>query len=531
MQSNIPYLPKEESRHATGSNLIQNPVVLAGILGGVALLLLLALVNLSSYPVTWYDEGSHLHVPKTLVQRGVYADLSSDGYRYYGPTVGVGPTVMLPIAAVFKLFGIGLIQARLVIVVYLLATIATFFRFSDDLVGKRAAFVATALLVVTPGIALIEYGREVLGEVPGLFFMLAGLLLLFRNWDRGNWKPLVLSGILLGLATVTKNQYLLILVPTIGISWFINLIYYRLSPQRVFIIPGVILVGCYLIWQLILVFSLGPATAAENFKSLQVATSGAALVFSTDLMKSSLRELLSLKVFLGWLVPTLIYGGTLVLPRNRAAQKWSLLYILIAVNLIWYVIASVGWLRYAFPALAVASIFVARFFFDITDGYRFDFHVFMQGLHSGSSEVSTQSLRAVFVVWLVVMIVAPLAQVSIKVIFPPFNAPMAMASYMNEHVPEDVIVETWEPEMGFLTDHDYHYPPQLLLDTAIGYIWRNGPPPADKYNYLTTDKPGYVLVGEFSRWVNLYSTDILQKKYDEVKQIGSFTLYRLKDLP
>src|SRR5690349_4112519 len=89
----------------------------------IILLLFLALYNLPRYPLTWFDEGSHLHVPKTLVTRGVYADISSDGYRYFGPTVGVGPTVMLPIAASFLVFGIGLLQARLVISLYLLATV------------------------------------------------------------------------------------------------------------------------------------------------------------------------------------------------------------------------------------------------------------------------------------------------------------------------------------------------------------------------------------------------------------------------
>src|SRR5262245_37806772 len=81
----------------------------------IAVALFLALVNLPYAPRTWFDEGSHLHVPKTIVQRGVYADISSEGYRYHGPTIGIGPTIMLPVALVFKLAGVGLIQGRLVI--------------------------------------------------------------------------------------------------------------------------------------------------------------------------------------------------------------------------------------------------------------------------------------------------------------------------------------------------------------------------------------------------------------------------------
>src|SRR5690242_15788505 len=88
--------------------------------GAIAVILFLVFYNLPRYPLTWFDEGSHLHVPKSVLTRGVYADYSSDGFRYFGPTVGVGPTVLLPIAAAFWAFGIGLLQARIVMALYLL---------------------------------------------------------------------------------------------------------------------------------------------------------------------------------------------------------------------------------------------------------------------------------------------------------------------------------------------------------------------------------------------------------------------------
>lgn len=56
----------------------------------VVIIGLLALVNLPYAPRTWFDEGSHLHVPETLIRYGVYADISSEGFRYFGPTIGVG---------------------------------------------------------------------------------------------------------------------------------------------------------------------------------------------------------------------------------------------------------------------------------------------------------------------------------------------------------------------------------------------------------------------------------------------------------
>ena len=487
----------------------------------------LTLYHLADYPTTWFDEGSHLHVPKTLVRFGAYADYSSEGFRYYGPTVGIGPTIMVPIAAAFRLFGIGLLQARLVMVAYLLAAIWVFFRLARELGGSRLAWVATALLVASRGVALLEYGRQVLGEVPGFFFMAAGLGLWFASWEKATWRRLGVVGLLLGLAMVTKNQYLLVLAPTLGLGWLANLIYYRTAPQRVFIVPGVVAGGCFALWQVYMILYLGPATAGENLAALREATAGAALVFSPDLMKRGILELLSLKVYLGWLAPVLVYGFFLALPRRREGQQWGVLFILIAVNLVWYVVASIGWLRYAFPGLAIASLFVARFFYDLTDGFQLKAAALWQSLGEGQPGWAKQALRWAMLAWLVAMIVLPLGQTAREIVLPGFNASEAMAAYLNENVPQGALIETWEPEMGFLTDHNYHFPPPLLLNKAVGYIWLNKPSPAQEYTFVQDEFPAYVLVGAFARWVKLYPDDLLAARYRLVTRIGAYDLYAL----
>jgi hypothetical protein len=82
-------------------------------------------------------------------------------------------------------------------------------RLARGLDGQRLAWVATALLITSQGVSLLEYGRRVLEEVPGL-------TLWFTAWEKARWWRLVLVGLLLGLATVTKNPCLLVLAPTLG---------------------------------------------------------------------------------------------------------------------------------------------------------------------------------------------------------------------------------------------------------------------------------------------------------------------------
>jgi len=407
----------------------------------------LALYNLTAHPTTWFDEGSHLHVPKTLVRFGVYADYSSEGFRHYGPTIGLGPTVLLPIAAAFRLFGIGLLQARLVMALYLLAAIYAFYRLAYALGGRRLAWVATALLLASRGVSLLEYGRQVLGEVPGLFFLVTGLVLWFGKWEKAGWRRLGLVGLLLGLAMVTKHQYLLVLAPTLVLAWLANLVYYRTAPQRVFIVPGLVAAACFALWQVYLILYLGPATASENLAKFRQFTAGVALVFSPELMRRGIKELLNLKVYLGWLLPALVYGLILALPRRREGQQWGTLLILVAVNLVWYVVASISWLRYAFPGLVFVSLFVARVFGDLTDDFRFDVKGLWEALRQGQFASRMHALRWAMLAWLVAMIMLPLGQTVQEIVSPAFNAPAAMAAYLDEHVLHEALIETWEPEM------------------------------------------------------------------------------------
>lgn len=496
---------------------IQNIVRFSAIL----IILFLALYNLTEFPKTWFDEGSHLHVPKTFARFGVYADYSSEGFRHYGPTQGLGPTVLMPIAGIFKIAGIGLLQARLVMAAYLLAAIIVFFLLARELAGKPAAWIATALLITSRGVSLLEYGRQVLGEVPGLFFLVAALWLWFRTYEKARWQHLALIGVLLGLSMITKYQNLIVVMMTLGLAWLLNLIYYRILPHRSYIVPGVVAAACFGLWQVFLILYPGFDTAAENFRLFREVSAGAALVFSSDLMIRSLQELASLKVYLLALAPALIYGVRLGLPRTRAGQQWGTLGLLIILNLAWYVFASVSWLRYAFLGLAFSSLFVAQFFADLIRGI--DLDAFRQR-HFSLKNV----LRGGLAVWLVAMILIPLGQNLRDIIFPPFNDAAAMSNYLNAHVPRNVLLETWEPELGFLTDHHYHFPAASFLPKAVAYIWLKQPPPSQTYDFVLTQSPPFVLIGEFGRWVQMYPDELIRSRYNLVTRIGAYELYEIK---
>jgi hypothetical protein len=478
--------------------------------------------NLTRFPTPWFDEGSHLHVPKTLVLHGVYADISSEGFRYYGPTIGVGPTVMLPIAAMFKLFGIGLLQARIVMVLYLIATVYVFYLLAKHLVGKWVAWIAVALMLSSRGVLFLEYGRQLLGEVPGMFFIVAGINLWFSKWNENNWKRLSLIGLLFGLAMITKYQYLLFLGPALILSWFLDFFYYRTSTHRNFLIPGIVGATSFGVWQWLTLQYLGPSTAMENLTLLRASAEGAAFNFNPSQLAANLGELTSRAAYLGVLFPALAYGFFISLPRTREGQKWSVIFLLVALNLVWYVVASIGWVRYAFLGLAFSSIFIARLFSDMTDGFKFNWS---QGFFRPLFEIRNASRFAV-ALWLFVMIALPLAKTAVEIAMPGPDYAKQMSAYLNESVPQDAIIETWEPEMGFLTNHTYHYPPIALLAVAANQVYYGGEPVQARYKFVQTEEPEYLLVGEFSKWTAIYPLEQLRGQYEQIASFGSYDLYK-----
>ncbi|MBK9926000.1 MAG: glycosyltransferase family 39 protein [Anaerolineales bacterium] len=500
----------------------KNQRILLSVLGVLAVYFFV-FHNLTRFPSPWFDEGSHLHVPKTLVKFGVYADISSEGFRYYGPTIGVGPTVMLPIAAMFKLFGVGLLQARIVMALYLLAAIFTFYRLVEFLSGKWVAWIAIALMLSSRSVLVLEYGRQLLGEVPGLFFLLLALYLWFSKWNENDWKRLSLIGLLFGLAMITKYQYLLFLAPALILSWGLDIFYYKTSSHRNFLVPGIIAAGSFGIWQLLTLQYLGPSTAMENLALLRTTAEGAAFNFNLAQLSANFGELTSRAAYLGALIPAVFYGLFISLPRTRDGQKWSVIFLLVALNLVWYVVASIGWVRYAFLGLTLSSIFIARLFSEIANGFKFDWS---KGWFHSLFEIRNAPRFAVSL-WLLLIILIPLAKTVLEIAAPGPAYAQQMSAYINENVPQGAVIETWEPEIGFLTDHNYHYPPNALLAVAVNQVYYGGDPVHDRYDFVQAEHPAYLLVGKFSKWTKIYSAEELEGQYEWAASFGDYDLYKL----
>lgn len=495
------------------------------MMAAALVVVLLAFVNLTRFPVPWFDEGSHLHVPKTLVKYGVYADYGAEGFRYYGPSIGIGPTVMLPVAAALKLFGIGLLQARLVMAAYLVLAVAAYFGWARTMGSARLAWLAIAILIGSQAIGLLEWGRQMVGEVPALAFLAAGWLVWHTAESTLSTRRLVAAGLLFGLAAVTKSQTALILVPALFVGWLANLVYYRRLPHRYFLVPFAITAFSYAAWQGSALALLGPGTLSENLELFRKFSTGAAFVFSPDLIATSARNLLGPNVFAGLIVPIVAYGLVISLRRTSDGQRWGNVMIFIVGGLVWYVFASISWLRYAFAPLSLAALVAAKLIDDVLGRVDLRPRAWWECLQRGELRAA---IAPVALILFAGMSLLPLALTARQIVSPPPATAQQVVGYLDAHVSRDALVETWEPELGFLTDHNYHFPPHVLLDTAVRNVWLGGPPPSEQYDFKSF-APDYVIAGAFSKYAGLYAPDQLNSDFHLIATFGAYDVYARND--
>jgi hypothetical protein len=186
-------------------------------------------------------------------------------------------------------------------------------------------------------------------------------------------------------------------------------------------------------------------------------------------------------------------------------------------------------------AMALSALFVARFFHDLTDGSVLPHLAVPQNrsewraLGAAPSKWQKPVLHWLVLLWILLNLLMGSLPLVSKIARPPPAYAQTLAQYLQEHVSLTANIETWETEMGFLTDHAYHFPPNALLSQAVANKWLDGPAPATYYDFTQPHAPDFVLIGPFGRWVQIYPDSVLNQKYSRIHTVGSYDLYQRVD--
>jgi hypothetical protein len=235
------------------------------------------------------------------------------------------------------------------------------------------------------------------------------------------------------------------------VAWLSNLVYYRRLPHRYFLVPFGIAAFFYAAWQFSALALLGPGTLSENLELFGKFSTGAAFVFSPELLATSARNLLGPSVFAGLIVPVVAYGLVISLRRTPDGQRWGNIMIFVLGGLAWYVFASISWLRYAFAPLCLAALVAAKLVDDVLGQVDLRPRAWWDSLQRGELRAAVAPVALILFAW---MSMLPLALTVRQIISPPAATAQQVADYLDANISRDALIETWEPELGVLTDHN-----------------------------------------------------------------------------
>lgn len=489
---------------------------------GLLLLITAALcfVNQPYYPPIWHDEGVFLHAPRNLLLYGQYATLSSDGLKLFdGHLSGLGPTITLPIAWVFSVWGIGLTQARAVIGLYTILAVLGLYLLGLELTTRRAALLAVLLLLSGFVHDMLWLSRAVMGEVPSLAFVVTGLWAWLRASRRHGSKTaiwLILSGVLFGAAVAAKPQSILLL-PVLGLMWLLDRAYYRALSHRYFILPILSSAILPVLWYAFQALTLLSRQSAPDVGHVTQMAGLALLGSSLSAIAINLLTLPIRHYFLIW-GPATVYVLLQATERNRDGLRLLLVPLCIMLWIGWWAFMSIGWHRYAFVPLALATLptaILAEKVLGSLDLHRTSLHI-----------LKPVDRSLVFVVLILFSVLGRglIGQVY-KLQAEATTAPQDFAALVEQIVPETAIVESWEWEIDTLAQRTFHHPPPAVDEASVLQA-RKGQGYAYDYDWRASGSE-YLIIGPFAKNFELYEQDIESGCCELVGEVGDYELYRV----
>lgn len=481
------------------------------------LLVILATINLNGVPPVWWDEGWNFSIAYNWVDKGYYGRYLVDAPIPISPTNGF-PVVAL-VALGFKFFDAGIWQGRILFAVVGLATIALLYHLVGRLYGRAIA--SGTLLVLTlmspyAGLHPIVAGRQALGDVPAMFFLLLGYVFFLAAENKSLWLIPALA--CWAIALITKLQVLpfwgtSLLVPLTLLLYKRN---WRLAGPVAIALVGALLTSHWLLWLIDSILQTSTLPTPQL----------AGLYHVTALVTSLPSRLFALIATFEFGLPTLIglfyavsryfKGGIQIVPTTHTEVVSLALLVLACSWFAWYTFFSVGWVRYLYPATFVGSMFIAAMIYDLSNGFKFGSRLREIVLAAISPTHTGKKMIGTVLVGVLVGITVPRTLYMFYETY-VLNADASVqkvAHFINTQTPPQALIETYDSELFFLLHRPYHYPPdQLHVDLVRRTFLYDGNVSID-YDPLHAN-PDYLIVGPHSKQWRLY---------DPVIKSGAFRL-------
>ncbi|HZI85881.1 MAG TPA: hypothetical protein VFD48_03545 [Pyrinomonadaceae bacterium] len=477
--------------------------------------------NIESVPPLWRDEGWTISVARNWVELGHYGRLKNGALAPRG--LEGGTPVVASVALSFLLFDVGVYQARLVFVAYTLAALALLYYLAHRFYNRAIAIGSLGVLIFLSSHADLHpfiMGRQVLGEVPAIVFLLLGLMCFLFAGEKSLW--FILPSILFwSIALITKAQVQPFWVMSLAIPLMVTLCRRN---WRAASLLGAGLIGAYLL-------SLAWLQFIAGLQSMhRPPLSGLTQVIALALNKHSRSAVLMETYQFG--LPTLLgfcWAFWVLLRKSNHFENHTdvvrLAFLVLAGSwFAWYEFLSIGWVRYMFPPVFLGSIFVAAMLFDWTERFNFASTIKRAGGAIRSFHLSSGSLSALAAIVLVAMSLARTGTILYGAyVVTPDNSVMEVAQFLNTRTSPQALIETYESELLAFLKRRYHYPPD---QTAVELIrkFSFGERVTIDYDPLAAD-PDFLVIGPTNRFWDFYDPYLKTGAFRLLQSYSRYDIY------
>lgn len=316
--------------------------------------------QLTESPPVWYDEGFYVQTAFNLAATGTAGlELSPNSIAHISHLT-VGYPLIYLLALVAKVFGttiaVGRALMALFIVIFVLASFVLLYN------GRKNALWGLLLLVTFP--PLYANGKSVLGEVPGLLFVVLGLIGLqwLRSLSQYTSYWAFFSGMFFGLAAATKPLYLLVLpavVFSLACEWYLR----RTSKQNILLV----LTGIFAPLCLWFVIQFGANDTLSDI--LGFYANPYEIPHLIPLIFSNIRTFLTSVGPLYLLGLLLVWFGAIFLrlKRKEGIQAEEIVSFTFSLLVTGAFFRTAGWFRYLFEAQVIALLYFPSSFEIVLD--------------------------------------------------------------------------------------------------------------------------------------------------------------------
>ncbi len=324
-----------------------------GVLGLFLIAIFFGFFRLSESPPLNADEGYFIQSATNSAELGIQGLQLAPGYiDPLSTTNSSGYPLTYTLGLWFKVFGSGILNGRILMVFFLLGFVTLSFVLVRKMYGNTIAIAALALITTFP--PLYGNGKAVMGEMPGMFFMIVSLFLFYCAIHATSRKTvwIMCAGIFAGLFIATKVAFILC-IPALAVIAFVEWRRKSFSYRDI----GVAVISALVPIVILIVSKFQPGDSLSTVLSFYANPSHVSNLSETVLKNAKalftdVGPLYTTGMMSVWCVSLCIRWRA----RMRIASIEIAAFVFVVLNVLSFT-RTAGFYRYLFPAQIISLVF------------------------------------------------------------------------------------------------------------------------------------------------------------------------------